>query len=91
MKSATPTLGGRCGNDRLEKTGKSNITQLSAPQRLRPGLLGYREQRSPAEFCRAIGDALDREARLARVTGVHTPPEVLEDISAWVARGCIPS
>ena len=34
--------------------------------------------------------ALDREARLARDTGVNTPPDVLLDISAWIGRGCVP-
>ena len=91
MKSTTPTdVGGRCGNDRLEETGKSNITQLPAPQRLRPGILAYRQQRTPGEICAAIMRALDREARLARDTGVNTPPEILSDISAWIGRGCLP-
>ncbi len=72
------------------KNSNSNITQLPAPQRVRPGILAYRQQRTPGEICAAIMRALDREARLARDTGVNTPPEILSDISAWIGRGCLP-
>ncbi len=72
------------------KNSAANITQLPAPQRLRPGLLAYRQQRTPSEAFRAIRNALDREARLAKLTGVNTPPEVLENISSWIGRGCLP-
>ena len=68
----------------------SNIVALSPRPCTRLGILSYRQQRSPAEFCRAIQNVLDREARLARDIGKDIPPNVIEDISAWVGRGCLP-
>lgn len=56
----------------------------------RTGILGYRRQRSAAEICRVIRHALDREVRFAKQTGVATPPDLLQDISAWIGRGYLP-
>ncbi len=89
MKHTTAANGGdRCGNDRLEKTGKSNITQLPAPHRLRPGLFAYRAPRTPGEICRAIRDALNREATLREQAGM--PDHWLRETADWVGRGCLP-
>ena len=71
-------------------TNKASVARLKVPQRTRRGILNYRQQRSHAEFCRAIRDALNREARLAHHTGVNVAPDIIEDISAWVGRGCLP-
>ena len=94
MKRTTPdpkTGVRRCGTDRTEyRYSKSIIRQFPVLSRPRPGILGYRAPRTPRDTCAAIMSALNREARLARQTGVNTPPEVLEDISAWIARGCLP-
>ena len=68
---------------------RDNILHLSESPRTRPGILSYRRERSAAEFCRAIRDALDRESRQARAAGVGY--DGLEGIaSAWVGRGCLP-
>ncbi len=83
--------GDRCGKGRRKnQTGKCSIAHLPAPQRLRPGILNYRRQRSPGDICAAIMRALECEARLARDTGVNTPPEVLSDMAEWIGRGCLP-
>ena len=90
-KQRPPWGGGRCGTTKTQKHASSlKIAHFPVSQRLRPGILNYRQQRSVADFSRAIRDALDREARLARQTSVSTPPEVLEGISSWVGRGCLP-
>ena len=70
---------------------RAEVITFPAVPRCRPGILFYRAPRPPGEAFRVIRHALDKEARLARLTGVDTPPEVIEDISAWVARGCLPS
>ncbi len=77
---------------RREGKSQAGATLYTFPDdaRQRPGILGYRAPRTPGDVCRAIRNALDREARLARQTGVNTPPDVIEDISAWIARGCLP-
>ena len=94
MNTQTPGPGAwdrRCGTQRIEnRTGNSIVHYLSIPSRTRPGILNYRAPRSPSEICAAITNALNREARLARLTGINTPPEVLTDLSAWVGRGCVP-
>ena len=74
-------------------TGLNNVVRFSpAHQKPQDGLVGlYRRQRTLGEAFRAIRNVLDKEVRLARLTGVHTPPQVLEDILVWITRGCIPS
>ena len=91
-KQRPPWGGGQCGTQETTKsrTRTARVAHLRAPQRNRLGILNYRQQRSVADFSRAIRDALDREARLARHTGVNVAPDVIEDISAWVGRGCLP-
>ena len=77
--------------DRTQKlAGKSSVTQFPPLSHPRPGILGYRAPRAPGDICAAIMHALDREARLAKLTGVNTPPEVLSDMSEWIGRGCLP-
>ncbi len=71
-------------------TSKASVARLKVPQRPRLGILSYRAPPSVADFSRAIQRALEREARLARDTGKHIPPKVLEGISLWINRGCLP-
>ena len=73
-----------------EGYSNANVVYHPAIPIKRLGILSYRQQRTPGEICNAITNALDREARLARATGINTPPEVLTDLSAWVGRGCLP-
>ena len=67
------------------------IIAFPAHQRKHSGIFFYRALRTPGEICTATANILNREARLSRETGENTPPEVLEDISEWVGRGCLPS
>ncbi len=67
-----------------------NILDFPAPRRKHSGIFFYRAPRTPSDICTAITNTLNREIRIARDTGVNTPPEVLSDISAWVAKGCLP-
>ena len=91
MKKQTPAWGRGCETRAQKYSSECSITRIGVSQSLRPGILEYRRQRTPGDICAAIMSALDREVRLARATGVNTPPDVLDDISAWIARGCLPS
>ena len=82
--------GGTRARDRKAKSTDTRIIPLIRPQPNRPGILSYRRRRTPGEICAAITNALDREARLARLTGMNLAPRVIEDISAWIGRGCLP-
>ncbi len=73
-----------------ERYSDANVVYHPAIPIKRLGILSYREQRSVADFSRTICAALNREARLARDIGKDIPPDVLDDISAWVGRGCVP-
>ena len=89
MKKNNPAGRPGCGSGIDEKSDRQ-IIPLIRPRPNRPGIFTYRQQRSPGDICAAIIRALDREARLARDTGVKTPPEVLSDMSEWIGRGCLP-
>ncbi len=91
-KQRPPWGGGQCGTRETTKSQNSavRVAHFPATRRVRPGILAYRAPRTPGDTCAAIMRALDREARLARDTGKHTPPEVLEGMSAWIGRGCLP-
>lgn len=78
------------GRGEEDYSQNKKIVTLPRSQCIRTGILGYRRQRSVAEFSRTICDALNREARLAKLTGVNTAPEVLSDMSEWIGRGCLP-
>ncbi len=86
----------RWGPAAREKTGQKFRSPIVRFPRLdckpQDGLVGlYRRPRTHGEIVRAIANALRQEARLARQTGMNTPPEVLEDISSWATRGCTPA
>ncbi len=91
MKTQTPTLGRGCGSNGIGSRSGKTIIPLVAPSPNRSGILSFRTQRNPGEIIIATTNVLIKEARLARQTGVNTSPEVLEDISAWIARGCLPA
>ena len=69
-------------------TNKASVARLKVPQRTRRGILNYRQQRSVADFSRAICATLDREARLRAEAG--QPDPWLSECAAWVGRGCLP-
>ena len=56
--------------------------------RPRPGILGYRQQRTPGEAFRVIREALLREAILREQSG--RPDQWLRDTAAWIERECLP-
>ncbi len=87
MKRNNPAGRPGCGSGIDEKSDRQ-IIPLIRPRPNRPGILTYRQQRSHAEFFRAIRDALNREATLREQSG--TPDPWLRDTADWVGRGCLP-
>ena len=69
-------------------TSKASVARLKVPQRVRPGILAYRQQRSVVDFSRAIQHALLHEATLREQAG--TPDQWLRDAAAWIDRECLP-
>ena len=73
------------------KNSAANITQLPTPQRVRSGILGYRQQRIPDEVIRCLTEALRREIHVSDELGIPVSNQTLRDIIAWGERGAIPS
>ena len=89
-KQRPPWGSGRCGT--LETTKSQNsgvrVAQFPTPQRVRPGILNYRQQRSVADFAHAVRQALEREATLREQGGA--PDQWLRDCAEWIGRGALP-
>ena len=88
MKKQTPAWGRGCGVDSNRNRFGTTIIPLLRPRPNRPGILNYRQQRSVADFSRAIRQALEREATLREQAG--EPDEWLRDCAEWIERGCLP-